>query len=126
MTNWNGIGWARLAARHMNPAAESVLESVSRWHMIVFGLPLPQLGVPLRDLDGTMRWLDFWWPDRRVIGEADGVVKYDSRAALLAEKRREDALRAVVAGFVRWDWAEGVVNPHLMIRKIRHALRHLA
>ena len=126
MTNWNGIGWARLAARHMNPAAESVLESVSRWHMIVFGLPLPQLGVPLRDLDGTMRWLDFWWPDRRVIGEADGVVKYDSRAALLAEKRREDALRAVVDGFVRWDWAEGVVNPHLMIRKIRHALRHLA
>lgn len=126
MTAWNGIGWARLAVRHMNPAAESVLESVSRWSMIVSDLPLPQIGVPVADADGTTRWLDFWWPHRRLVGEADGAVKYTSREVLLAEKRREDALRAVVGGFVRWDWTEAVVSPHLMVSKIRRALARLA
>ncbi len=122
MTKWKGIGWARLAVRHMNPAAESVLESISRWHMVDARLPPPKIGFPMVDGDGVTRWLDFWWPNEAVIGEADGFAKYQKPEALISEKLREDALRAVVGGFVRWNWTEAVVNPHIMIRKIRRAL----
>lgn len=57
---------------------------------------------------------DFGWPEHGVAGEFDGAVKYGRlvRAGqvpadvLIAEKRREDAMRTVLRGFVRWTWGE--------------------
>ena len=43
----------------------------------------------------------------RVVGEADGAVKYDDPAAILAEKQREDWLRDIHRlEVVRWIPAE--------------------
>lgn len=41
-----------------------------------------------------------------VVLEFDGALKYDSREALVQEKRREDRIRARGYGFVRFTWPE--------------------
>src|SRR5699024_8430913 len=58
-------------------------------------------------------YVDFYWPDVAVIGEADGHGKYlDAGSAqgaaqrVIEEKQREDELRAQVRNCVRWGWAD--------------------
>lgn len=54
--------------------------------------------------DGTVYYADLAWPEWRIVVEFDGYTKYrehhgvDDAAVLLAEKEREDAIRA--AGWV--------------------------
>jgi hypothetical protein len=58
--------------------------------------------------------VDFGWPELRTVGEFDGLVKYgrtlrpdqDPVDVLVAEKRREDALRAEDLGVTRWIWSD--------------------
>jgi len=104
---------ARRVAENATADAESVGESLSRARMLELGLPRPELQVAIRDRAGLIGRVDFWWPAVRLVGEFDGRVKYrvdgigDVRPLeerLWAEKRREDRLRAVVAGVVRWTW----------------------
>ncbi len=123
MRRWPGVGLARLALRHFNPASESPLESSSRAVIIQAHLPEPTIGVPIF-VDGSNYWLDFLWERQRMIGEADGALKYASGdpQVLLAEKRREDALREAGFTIVRWGWSEGVSHPDRLIRKLA---RHL-
>lgn len=96
---------------------ESPLESASFATMIEHQVPLPEPQVWICDDDGrAIGRTDFWWKDRAVAGEADGLVKYDvgagaggaadGRTALVAEKRREDRLRALGVHVVRWGLAE--------------------
>jgi hypothetical protein len=107
----------------INPAAESPLESLSRWNMSITDLPVPQCGVPIRVPGGQVWWADFCWKFARVIGEADGAVKYTSPENLLAEKRRQESLEQAGWRVVRWDWNEGVVKPALMVARLEAALR---
>jgi len=98
---------ARLVAAAVDPLAESPGESLSRARMIEHGLPLPVLQHEVRDRDGFVGRVDFWWPHVRVVGEFDGRVKYgDAQGAdaLWREKLREDRLRAVARTVVRWTW----------------------
>lgn len=97
--------------------SESVGESVSRAQLIDFGFPRPVLQADFRDRGSLIGRVDFWWPDASVIGEFDGAAKYtDDRLrsglsaaeVVLAEKRREDALRRRVSGFARWSWADAL------------------
>ncbi|MFT4123808.1 MAG: hypothetical protein QM635_08250 [Microbacteriaceae bacterium] len=92
-------------------AAESPLESESRWNMRVLGVPAPLLQSRFDDAEGFIAYVDFDWPDYGVLGEADGAMKYlaprfpDGRTPgqrLLAEKDREDRLRALPRRVVRW------------------------
>ncbi|WP_394551371.1 hypothetical protein ACDF64_11420 [Agromyces sp. MMS24-JH15] len=93
--------------------AETPLETVSRARLDEFGAPPPRLqeSVSLPRLGSTV-FLDFAWPELGVWGEADGRGKYagagssgDPREVLLAEKRREDEIRAVTGWrCVRWGW----------------------
>ncbi|MUN07414.1 hypothetical protein [Agromyces luteolus] len=93
--------------------ADSPLETMSRLVVEEFGFPQPvlqhRMRLPALDRDA---YLDFWWPEHEVVGEADGRGKYVSGEggsaadAVLAEKAREDAIRLLVTGFVRWDWKE--------------------
>jgi hypothetical protein len=71
----------REALRLADPASESVLESYSRVQIDRAGLPHPACGVPMRGDNGVLYWLDFWWADSAVIGEADGLVKYADAGA---------------------------------------------
>lgn len=112
-----GRAVARWALERATPVAESSLESMSRAVIEWLGYPPPELQVVFRTSDGSRYRGDMFWPEERVIGEADGRVKYDGTygdgaAAIWEEKRREDALRRHVAGFARWDHADmSLVDP---------------
>lgn len=97
-----------------NALAESVGESMSRATMHVLRLPIPELQSELYSDDGIfIARPDFLWREQRVVGEFDGVGKYLSSQllggrtpaeAVVAEKRREDAIRSLGFRVARWDW----------------------
>ncbi len=119
-----GTRRARLVVARADGRAESVGESLSRAQMYTLGLPIPDLQREFLDADGFVGRVDFWWEELRLVGEFDGRTKY-ARAAgaardgavprmrsgtpadvLWAEKRREDRLRRMGCGVVRWTWGE--------------------
>lgn len=118
----HGVGVLRSALRLMNPASESVLESISRVNMVRGGLPVPECGQPVRGADGVLYWCDFLWRSQRVIGEADGMAKYTALDDLRREKARQEALANAGWTVIRWNWAEGVVHPKVMQDRLRAAL----
>ncbi|MHA7262012.1 hypothetical protein ACX80W_02295 [Arthrobacter sp. TMN-37] len=93
--------------------AESPGESLSRVHMMVMGFPAPELQRVFTDARGYIGRVDFYWPQARLVGEFDGLVKYSKPEFLtgrtpseivIEEKRREDRLRALGLRVVRWTW----------------------
>jgi hypothetical protein len=115
MAGWPGVPGARRAVEFADPRSMSVGESRSRVAMARLGVatPVPQWPVvgPGGRVFGTA---DFGWPEHGVAGEFDGFAEYGRRSrpgqvpadVVFAEKRREDAMRTVLRGFVRWTWAE--------------------
>ncbi|WP_344340059.1 hypothetical protein [Agrococcus versicolor] len=114
-----GRARARWSNAFANAGAESVGESRSRVAIALLGFPAPELQVVVRTTIGEVR-ADFGWrlDDGLLVGEFDGLVKYGTLAAaagrsgtdaLVAEKRREDALRRV-ARVCRWTW-DDVLHP---------------
>ena len=104
------------------PAAESVLESISRWQMHTHKLLMPQCGVPVLGDDGRTYWADFTWEHLKLIGEADGFSKYANRSDHVSEKLRQEALERAGWSVVRWTWHEAVVTPTVMINRIQNAI----
>lgn len=101
-----------------NGSSDSPGESLSRGMMHQLGFPAPELQCVFRDRQGRMI-VDFWWPEWNLIGEFDGLVKYNrasqfsSQSAVdvvIAEKRREDRLRATASRprVARWVWDEAL------------------
>ncbi len=118
-----GIGTVRRALPHVRSGAQTPLETISRLRLMACGLPEPRLQVPLFDADGLIGYADMGWDQWRVVGEADGRVKYETRDDLIAEKRREDRIRAAGYGVVRWDWREIHSAPDRVAERVRAAAR---
>jgi hypothetical protein len=90
-------------------------ESLSRAYMHLEGFKPPRLQGEVRDRTGLVGYLDFEWPEEGLAGEFDGMVKYrkaeylNGRTAsdvVVAEKRREDRIRATGRRVIRWTWAD--------------------
>ena len=101
----------RRALPHLDAQRESPLESASAAYFITHRIRRPRVQVEIFDRAGAfLARVDFLWDDlpsgTRVIGEADGRIKYLDATALYEEKRREDALRALGFKVVRWGAAE--------------------
>lgn len=122
MESRHGATVLRRALELVNPASESVLESISRVNMVRGRLPVPECGQPVRGTDGVLYWCDFLWRSQRVIGEADGMAKYTALDDLRREKARQEALANAGWTVIRWNWAEGVVHPKVMQGRLRQAL----
>jgi len=108
---WPGTAVVRDAFGLVDAASESPLESRSRGHMILAGLPPAQLGAEVVGASGRHYWVDFLWAERGLIGEADGIGKYGTseaevRAALRAERERQADLESAGYRFVRWTSSE--------------------
>ena len=103
------------------PARESVAESLSAGHFHLAGLPEPLLQHPIRTPLGTFH-PDFYWPERRLIGECDGAVKYADKDAMIFEKRREQALLDEGNRFVRWMAREVMFTPQVVVGRVARAL----
>lgn len=80
---------------------------------LAFEAPVLQKSFVLRN--GSTAYVDFWFKDSGIVGEFDGREKYlradwsnglSLQNRILAEKNREDQIRAQSVGFVRWTWTE--------------------
>jgi hypothetical protein len=130
MGGLRGIGRARLTCRLASPLSESPGESWSAVVMHQHGIPAPARQEVFHDAQGFIGRVDFWWPERRVIGEFDGRVKYGRtnpsgrppEDVLWDEKLREDRLRRSGQALVRWTAAD-LHRPTDWIPRLIRALR---
>lgn len=104
--------------------SESVGESMSRAQMILLNFPVPSLQGSFTLKTGRTARTDFWWPELDLVGEFDGYGKYRRKElrgnqtiqqAVMAEKARENGLRALGLTVVRWDWSD-MMNPRAFTR----------
>jgi hypothetical protein len=109
----HGRAWRALALA--TGLAETPLESLSLVGIHLGGLLAPRQQVEFVARGRRYR-TDFYWDEFRVIGEADGRVKYGSRADLIVEKEREDALRSLGLGFARWGWDDAWARQPMLER----------
>lgn len=104
-----GIGAARRAVSRADGRSESPGETLTRLLLHEIGFPAPELQVTATDAAGRfLGRIDLAYPSIGVLIEFDGLMKYgvDARSALIAEKRREDALRAAGFVVVRLTWRD--------------------
>lgn len=122
-----GAGHARRAVAFADAGSESVGESRLRVALHEVGLPSPTLQQEFRSAGRVIARVDFWWPEQMVIAEFDGLVKYRGTMGqpvevLIAEKRREDQLRALTgATVIRVTWRE-LDDRAQLERSLRRAL----
>ncbi|MDP3712989.1 MAG: hypothetical protein Q8R60_10975 [Mycobacteriales bacterium] len=116
---WPGVRLAREMVEFADDRSESGLESMARWRFHEFGWEPPEPQAWLRGLvDHSDVRVDHAWLRRRVVGEADGMLKYDEdRFALRKEKRREDAIREDGFEVFRYTYDETVYRPEDLRRK---------
>ncbi|MGO4783364.1 hypothetical protein [Cryobacterium sp. W22_MBD10_FK3] len=113
---------ARRVLEFASPLSGSTGESISRAGIFLLGFLLPELQVSHSDHAGLIGFSDFFWRDLGKVGEFDGHGKYlrdeftHGRSAadiVIAEKIREDRLRALGLGVFRWDWSVATSLPAL-------------
>jgi hypothetical protein len=126
--NHTGIRTASRAVSFGDGDSESVGESRLRVLLADLGLPPPVLQAEIRDALGQLVGrVDFLLAEWGVIVEFDGALKYagQSAAALVREKRREDALRDLGYEVVRSTWPD-FATPGPLARRIHAAIRRAA
>jgi hypothetical protein len=125
-SGWPGTRAAQEVVAFADKKSGSVLESVSRVGFREQGLPAPQTQVAIGDEWEQYGEVDFLWDEFNVIGEADGLAKYEpdgrrsTRDKIKAEKRREERLLDAGYEIVRWGW-EDATDPPRLARRLRAA-----
>jgi predicted transcriptional regulator of viral defense system len=119
---WPGISRARRVAEFANGLAESALESCARVVFHEQGLPAPELQAHISGRDRTViARVDFFWRRYNVIGEADGLLKYDSGEKAIAELKRDRLLREAGYQVIHFTWQELFGDPVRVAGRIREA-----
>ncbi|NEE03286.1 type IV toxin-antitoxin system AbiEi family antitoxin domain-containing protein [Phytoactinopolyspora halotolerans] len=107
MRGWLRVERARWIARYADPLAESPIETLGRFTVIEFGLPMPVLNAWVGDGKPEFR-VDGLWPFHWAAYEADGALKYDNRpdasAIVAKQSEREWRLRQMGLDLVRYQW----------------------
>lgn len=107
---------ALLVAQHADGSRESPAESGSWAYFLRHRIPMPRMQVELRDDFGTLvARADFLWDEAQLVGECDGRLKYAVVEDVYAEKRREDAIRALGYNVIRWGVTD-LIGPTLADR----------
>jgi hypothetical protein len=119
----------RTAIEFADGQAESAGESYSRGLIHAAGFVPPALQREVRDSAGRVGYSDFYWEESRIVGEFDGIAKYQKPEYLkgrtpgqmvVDEKLREDRIRATGCNVVRWVWAD-LWSPGALERKLSAA-----
>jgi hypothetical protein len=118
---WPGVQEARRVVEFADDRAESPLESAARVVFDRVGLEPPELQVTIHG-PGFAFSVDFLWRRQQVLAEADGLVKYNDRKDLLAERERDHLLREAGYTVVHFTWQELFRTPEAVIARIRRSL----
>jgi len=125
-----GAAAARRALLFADGRSESAGESRTRLVLHQGGLPAPHLQVQIYAQDGTfLGRVDLGYPELGVLIEFDGKVKYQQpfrpgqtpAEVVIAEKLREDRLRALGYVVVRFVWSD-LADPEGMAATVATAL----
>lgn len=65
--------------------------------------------------------VDFFWPQHRTIGEADGALKYSDTSRAVRQLRRDALLRGVGFEVVHFTWREITTVPGQVVAALRRA-----
>jgi len=88
--------------------------------LVRFGLPRPELQVPIRTRLGWF-WSDLGWTEWKQLIELDGFAKYaggpDPARAMFEEKRRQEAIEEEGWGVLRVT-APDLSRQHDLIRRV--------
>lgn len=106
-----------------DPRLENALESVSFGRFLDARVPLPTPQVWLQGASGTWWRVDFWWAQLGIIGEADGMVKYGTRQALIDEKARQLDLEGPGRSLHRWGWGNALRDDDPLMRQFLDVLQ---
>lgn len=124
-----GVTRARFTMENASAKAANGGESKMRAVLIQLGFPRPVLQYAFFDDDGLIGYGDAAWLAERVILELDGLQKYvreeythdqDIADIVIAEKVREDRLRAIGYTVVRATW-DDLVHPAKLAAKLERA-----
>ena len=85
------------------------------------GLPEPRVNAEVV-LGGRRVVPDLYWPDRRLVVEADGAAWHDNRVAREADAERQALLEAHGERVLRVTWEQTVRRPQQTLERIRAAL----
>jgi hypothetical protein len=118
---WPGVRSARRVVNFADPNAESPLESVCRAVFAEQNLPSPECQAWLDDGAGWSARVDFLWPERHTVAEADGLLKYTDTDVLRAEKLRQEHLEQLGYAVVRVTWNQATRTPAVVADRIRRA-----
>lgn len=125
-----GSGRARRVVAFGDGRSESAGESWSRVEFARIEMPPSHLQYEVIDRNGELIGrTDFCWEEEGVLGEFDGLVKYEKllrpgeRASdvVVREKIREDRLRDENWGLIRWIWRD-ISTSGLLEARLRRAI----
>lgn len=125
-----GVAVARRVLAVADPRSESPGESMTRWILTERGLAPDGLQVSVRTRLGWFR-PDLSWSGAKVCLEFDGLVKYSGAFgstavdAVVAEKRRQDALEESGWLVLRVTWAD-LARPDELADRVARALARRA
>ncbi|GAA1809533.1 hypothetical protein [Nesterenkonia flava] len=120
--------WQELLA-FADENSESPGESWSRVLLHQCGFPAPVLQQRFTLSTGRRVRTDFFWPERGLVGEFDGRMKYtrarqlsgdDAGEVVFQEKRREETLAELGLRTVRWVW-DDLRDPARMVERLSRA-----
>ncbi|GAA4874283.1 type IV toxin-antitoxin system AbiEi family antitoxin domain-containing protein [Serinicoccus chungangensis] len=118
----HGAPAVRTVVEHATGLSGSAGETRARWIMLEAGLPVPELQATICDEYGELvGFVDFLLREAWTVVEFDGALKYGSSLDLMAEKWREDRLRALGYEVVRITWGE-LDHPERVVAKVRAAM----
>jgi very-short-patch-repair endonuclease len=122
-----GSARCRSVAGLVDPAAESVLESLLRVLFATAGLSRLRSQHAVFGADRRfIARVDFCWVDERLVVEADGFAFHSDRAAYRRDRERLN--RLVAAGWrpLRVTWEDVVDRPSHVVELVRECLRTAA
>jgi predicted transcriptional regulator of viral defense system len=118
---WPGVRSAQRVTAFSDHRSESVLESVARVAFYEHGLPAPELQAWVGDDENVIGRADFFWPEHRTIGEADGAIKYAKPERAVSQLGRDPRLRDGGFEVVHFTWRQIRTVPWQVVASIRAA-----
>jgi hypothetical protein len=113
----------RAVARAVDPLCGSVLETLLRLALADAGLPAPVTQHPVRDRGSFVGRVDFCWPDRSLVVEADGFAFHADRLAYRRDRERQNQLERLGWRVLRFTWEDVRGSPEHVVALIRDCLR---
>jgi hypothetical protein len=124
MGRTHGRGAARVRGVHaaLDPRSGSVLETLLRLALAEAGLPEPVSQYGVMDHGHEVARVDFCWPERRLIVEADGFAFHSSRDDYRRDRQRMNELERLGWRVLRFTWEDVVHRPDHVTGLVRSCL----